>query len=205
MRIRGDVRRVAHGGHVARFLDDVERGHDRGVEPLEQAAHQRHVELLGELHQVLGVGQPVGERLLHEQRQPLVEDLPAELVVRLGGRRDDHGVDAAETVEVRTPGRVEPLGHGLAVLPVGVDDVREVDLVGLGGDACVQRAHGAGADDGQPQWCTHAQAFIRSRTVATTVSTSSVDRPGCTGSEMQRLVTELATGTSDAFTLGSSR
>ena len=147
-----DVRRVPLGDDVQRLLQQRHRGEDAGVVPLEQAAHQRHAQPPGLPHQVLRVGEGVGQRLLHQQRQPALQHPGADLAVRPVAGGHHHGVDVRHVVEVTDPAGAVPVRGGAADPLVRVDDGHQPGAVVAGNHPGVQGAHGPCAHEGDAQW-----------------------------------------------------
>src|SRR5689334_11701671 len=124
-----DVRGVAHGGEMPWRLHNAHRGHDRWVETLQQAAQERDIVLVGKGDQFLGVGEAVGERLFHQQRQALLQHLEPEVVMGLRGARNDYGLDIVHAVEVSSPRYTKLLSDSGAKRTLRVDDISELGSI----------------------------------------------------------------------------
>ena len=115
------------------------------------ADQQLHLVCLSGLTEC-GTGEPgIGNRFLDQQIRTVAGKEPADLEVRLVGRRNDHCIEVKirERPVVATQGGIE-LGSKRFGCAVEAGETDEIDGGDRCGQVCVQAADAAGADDGQP-------------------------------------------------------
>ena len=194
-------RRVSCRPEVHRRTTQLERCTDRRVEPFEKTAHDRCVLSLGLGEERVHLDDRVGERFLHQHWRSVRHHLESQLVMELGGCRDDDGVDARQVQLVREPARV-PFGDGAPCRRIAVVYPCKLGLRGGCDHARMEGAHRAGPDEPNPQCGLHRTA---DRTAAATVASCDSSTAGCTGRDRQRRATDSATGTGSGRTRLSFR
>src|SRR5437868_3510264 len=135
--------------------DDVHRGlvqhrpdrRDRGVEALDESAHERNIAPPRLVDQRAGLIDLRREGLFHQQRLAQREQCDGLLRMEPSRRREHYGVARARCVELDRERASKLRRERCTPRRVGVDDHTELSAAGLGDDASVVAAHGAGADE----------------------------------------------------------
>ncbi len=141
------VRRVAHGRDVNRLLDDAHGRAHRGVEALEEPAHERNPGAPSGVDETPRVVERVRERLLDERRTAGLERSQGPLHVGGGRRRHDHRLAALETVDLGYPAGAEAVGERFSRVAMRVDDARQPRVLRLRDHPRVEGAHRSGPDE----------------------------------------------------------
>ena len=126
--LRRRLRRVTESDDVHRFLvEQAAHGRDHRVEPLDEAAHQRHAAALGAGDECRGWSRGRASPASRRGSACQARAAPARRL-RMERRRrgDDRGVALGGGVEILGKGAAQPLGERAYPLGVGVDDDREV-------------------------------------------------------------------------------
>ena len=204
---------MAHRDGVGGFVDDLDRGEDRRVEPLEQAARERHAHARAR-----------GRAARRPRRDPRRSASrraracprrspasPTRRASRSARRRSSASIPRKESSSGNHRERQRSASASPASA-IGVDHARELGLHRLGDDARVQRTHRARSDDRDPDRSDlHGRAVRASGTervahrvddaVEVGVGEVRVDR----AARAPRVPSPGPAGTSLATTLGCSR
>ncbi len=75
---------MANGDDVRRFVDDLDCGQDRRVEPFQQTAAERYAAQTGKVEQLVDLGEIFGDRFLDEDGLAFIDGSFRPFDVRAG-------------------------------------------------------------------------------------------------------------------------
>ena len=130
----------------------VEQAGEGGVPDVVVVHSQRQVQAIGQGLQLPRVGAGERHRLLDQDADPHLQQLPGHLDVEVRRHQDVGDVDSGELGDRADGDRHPPLaGGGAGPLEIGVTHRHQLDSRHLGEDVAVELRHVPGADEGDAE------------------------------------------------------
>jgi hypothetical protein len=129
---------------------------DGRIETLDMADHEGDAGATGGGHDGAALLHSRRNRLLHHDVKTACNAGERNIVMQMGRRRDGHRLDAAvqQRLKIRKHRAVQSAADQFALLAIGIDDPRELNVGNFRKDARMVAAHDACADNANSQRTT---------------------------------------------------